>query len=273
MKHNDAFELIVAQAPSVTWSVSVRKNGQEIVGLNSQISLPTASVGKVFLLIAAARALSTGTHSATDRLTLIGEDRVGDSGIWQYLSEPSMSFESACVLVASVSDNCAANVLLRELGLNAVHLESTSRDMPETLMCDQIRDIRLPSDPPAPSMSRTCDLTLLMAEIAHIRKTNDYLAIVETWLSLNTDLSMVASAFSLDPLAHSGVINGMSFFNKTGTDIGVRADAGNFVIDGTSWSYAVTAHWPDGDSTQIGSVLHAMRECGKALWQLAQARN
>ena len=51
------------------------------------------------------------------------------------------------------------------------------------------------------------------------------------WLSANTDLSMVASAFCLDPLAHFEPDRGIMLVNKTGTNAGVRADAGR--VDGT----------------------------------------
>ena len=46
------------------------------------------------------------------------------------------------------------------------------------------------------------------------------------WLSLNADLSMVASAFGLDPLAHRSADHGLLLVNKTGTDGGVRSEVG-----------------------------------------------
>ena len=49
-------------------------------------------------------------------------------------------------------------------------------------------------------------------------------------LRLNTDLSMVAAAFALDPLAHVDVDVGVRLFNKTGTDIGTRADVACAVV-------------------------------------------
>ena len=46
------------------------------------------------------------------------------------------------------------------------------------------------------------------------------------WLGLGCDLSMVASAFNLDPLARTTMTRGFTLVNKTGTAAGVRADVG-----------------------------------------------
>ncbi len=50
------------------------------------------------------------------------------------------------------------------------------------------------------------------------------------WVGTNTDLSMVASAFDLDPLAPAEPDRGVRLVNKTGTISTVRADVG--VVEG-----------------------------------------
>ena len=47
------------------------------------------------------------------------------------------------------------------------------------------------------------------------------------WVAANADLSMVASAFGLDPLAHAEPDRGITLVNKTGTISTVRADVGD----------------------------------------------
>ena len=86
-------------------------------------------------------------------------------------------------------------------------------------------------------------------------------------LRLNTDLSMVAAAFALDPLAHAGEDLGVRLFNKTGTQIGTRADIGVIEArDGpaggsSAVSYAVIARF--GDTAGVRrAVLDAMRAVG-----------
>jgi beta-lactamase class A len=91
------------------------------------------------------------------------------------------------------------------------------------------------------------------------------------WLALGTDLSMVAASFGLDPLAHTEALA-----HKTGTDLGVRADAGVWHRpDGTLVAYAALAQWPvppdaapsgiAEDARLAAMVITAMRELGAAL--------
>ena len=82
------------------------------------------------------------------------------------------------------------------------------------------------------------------------------------WLSLNTDLSMVASAFGLDPLAHRTGDHGILLVNKTGTDGGVRADAGVLRGPRAAVSYAVSMYFADADLTARLAVLDGMRHVG-----------
>ena len=76
---------------------------------------------------------------------------------------------------------------------------------------------------------------------------------MDAWMATSVDLSMVASGFQDDPLAHTGSVR-----NKTGTDDGIRADVG-FRGD---QAYAVLANFAPGDTAV---VMHAMREIGTAL--------
>jgi beta-lactamase class A len=94
-------------------------------------------------------------------------------------------------------------------------------------------------------------------------------ALVSGWLSLDTDLSMVASAFDLDPLAHADPSAPLRLMNKTGTDVGIRADCGLVCTEAHAISYAVLANWDDDEVAVTGAVLAAMREIGTALRRLA----
>ena len=69
---------------------------------------------------------------------------------------------------------------------------------------------------------------------------------------------MVAGAFDLDPLAHTGL------WHKTGTDVGVRADAGTIAWQGRTASYAALCAW-DGRETLVTPVLAAMRAMGELI--------
>jgi beta-lactamase class A len=79
-------------------------------------------------------------------------------------------------------------------------------------------------------------------------------ALIDGWLATSTDLSMVASAFHDDPLAHAHGVR-----NKTGTDDGVRADAGYR----GGLAYAVIANWDPAAGDATAEVMAQMREIGQ----------
>ena len=82
------------------------------------------------------------------------------------------------------------------------------------------------------------------------------------WLSLNSDLSMVASAFGLDPLAHRMPDHSVLLMNKTGTDGGVRSEVGVLRGPRASVAYAVSMYFADTMLTSRLAVLDGMRQVG-----------
>ena len=86
------------------------------------------------------------------------------------------------------------------------------------------------------------------------------------WTAANTDLSMVAAAFALDPLAHTEPDLGLRLWNKTGSDAGVRADVGLVSRGDTAAAYAVLAGWDEARGpTARRHVLDRMRATGEAI--------
>jgi beta-lactamase class A len=223
-------------------------DGRVVFEQNSAIPLSTASVGKVFLLLEVARRFEEGTLRPDEPLCRSAELSVADSGLWQHLRSECLPAEDLAVLVAGVSDNLATNVLLQRVGLAGVQRLSIG----STTLHDRVRDHRSANDEPRLSSGTTAELSALMVEVARHER-------VVRWLSLNTDLSMVASAFGLDPLAHTGMDAGLTLFNKTGTDTGVlRGPAG-------SLAYAVVANWRADGEDRRRQVLRAMRGVGELI--------
>jgi beta-lactamase class A len=84
------------------------------------------------------------------------------------------------------------------------------------------------------------------------------------WLALGADLSMVASAFALDPLAHVTEDLGLRLWNKTGTDAGVRADVGLVRSGQRVVAYAAICSWDDTGATDARrEVLAGLRAVGE----------
>ena len=257
----------------VRWSVCVLgEDGEVLAAHEPSTVLPTASMGKVLLLHTVALAIESGDLDPDEPLTVDPDDSVTDSGLWQHLRARTLPAADVAALVGAVSDNLATNVLLRRIGLDTVDGVRRDLGLDGTRLLDRIRDVRTPVDPPAPSVARADELAGLLLRIEHERAMSPAASQrTRSWLSLGTDLSMVAASFGLDPLAHTDALA-----HKTGTDVGVRADAGAWRRpDGTRVAYAALAHWPPDarrplppaaeDPRDAAAIIAAMRALGAAL--------
>lgn len=247
-------------------SVNELGTGLGLVTIDDRVVLPTASVGKVLLLIEVAARLVEGGSSDLEILDKNSVDAVADSGIWQHLQAPSLPLADLAALVGSASDNLATNVLLEHVGLEAVRRRTESLGIRKTALLDVVRDERGPDDAPQLSVGSTAELAWLFGALARGQLVSQPVSQrVLDWLSLGTDLSLVASAFGLDPLAHRDVDHGVQVINKTGTDAGVRSEAGVLFGPRTAAAYAVTVQFSDTSLQGRLHVLDAMRTIGHDL--------
>ncbi len=272
----DVIDEVVAGTPGVSWSIAIPGLAEHAPGRRMR----TASVGKLLLLIETARQIETGELDPSERLGKDPALAVADSGLWQHLAVEALAVEDLAVLIAAVSDNYATNVLLARVGLDAVATTATALGLRETALHDRVRDRREPHHPPTLSTGAAGELAELMQRIARRdlsaaesdaklttpeEPEREWLSAMPTglsealadrvdgWMATSVDLSMVASGFGADPLAH-----GRGVRNKTGTDDGIRADVGYF----GDRAYAVLAEFAPADTA---AVLQAMGRIGTAL--------
>jgi beta-lactamase class A len=247
----------------VSASVTDLDTGKTLVAIDERIVLPTASIGKILLLVEVSARLTERDFSGYGILDKSPRDAVGDSGIWQHLQAPSLPVADLATLVGATSDNIATNVLLRQVGLDAVRARTESLGLLRTALLDLVRDSRGPDDAPQLSVGSTAELSWLFATLARGEIVDPLTSSrVLGWLSLNSDLSLVASAFGLDPLSHRGTDHGVLLVNKTGTDTGVRSEAGVLRGPRTAVSYAVSVQFNDSGLAARLRVLDALRVVG-----------
>ena len=248
----------------VEWGLCVRDaaSGKVLAAVDADRVHATASVGKVLLLAEVARRIEDGTLDPCEPVTRTLEDAVADSGLWQHLRSDTLPLADAAALIGAVSDNLATNVLVRRVGLEAVRALGASLGLRDTALHDTVRDVRGPEHPPALSTGTASELSWLFAALQRGEVVSAGVsAQVVDWLALDTDLSMVASAFGLDPLAHVDGDRGVLLRHKTGTNVGVRADVG--VVG--PFAYAVLASWDDAAADRRDEVLTRMADVGRAL--------
>ena len=250
----------------VSCSVTDLDTGRTLVAIDERIVLPTASIGKILLLVEVSARLTERDFSGYGILDKSARDAVADSGLWQHLQAPALPVADLGALVGATSDNLATNVLLRQVGLDAVRARTESLGLARTALLDLVRDIRGPDDAPQLSVGSTAELSWLFGalyrgQVVDVPTSQRVLG----WLSLNTDLSLVASAFGLDPLAHRTADHGIQLVNKTGSDAGVRSEAGILHGPRRAVAYAVTVQFRDDSLGRRLRVLDALRTVGTDL--------
>jgi beta-lactamase class A len=240
------------------------QSGELLFSVDDRIVLPTASIGKILLLIEISARLTTRDFSGYGILDKSVRDSVGESGIWQHLQAPALPVADLATLVGATSDNLATNLLLRQVGLEAVRARTESLGLTRTALLDVVRDNRGPDDAPQLSVGSTAELSKLFGALARGEVVDPGTSQrVTGWLSLNCDLSMVASAFGLDPLSHRTPDHSTLLINKTGADVGIRAEAGALKGGRAAVSYAVSVQFDDDNLESRLRVLAAMRAVGE----------
>jgi beta-lactamase class A len=234
-----------------------------LFSIDDHLSVPTASLGKVLLLIEVAARLTQRDISAHGLLDRTVADSAADTGLWQHLQVPTLPVADLAVLVGASSDNLATNVLLRHIGLDAVRARGESLGLHRTFLLDKVRDYRGPDDAPHFSVGSARELATLFRNLAEgsvvdVATSQQVLA----WLGLGSDLSMVASAFGLDPQSHVHSDHGLLLVNKTGSGQGIRSEAGVLRGPRASVAYAVTMRYNDAELTGRLAVLDGMRTLG-----------
>lgn len=221
----------------------------------------TASIGKILLLIEVAIRMADGRLPAGQLVQRAAEDEVADSGLLQYLASKALPAADLAVLVGAVSDNLATNVLLRHVGIPSVMERSRTLGLAHTALHDRVRSARRPSDPPTLSTGTAAELADLLARVhrGEVRSKAVSKQVMH-WLALDTDTSMTAGAFGLDPLAHVEPDRGITLAHKTGTDTGIRCDVGVVTGPKLSIAYAVLADFDDAERDTVLGEMFAIGE-------------
>lgn len=240
--------------------------GRVLFSADDHVVMPTAGVGKVLLLIEVAARLQDPDFNSLTLLERTPADAVAGTGIWQHMQAPTLPIADLAALVGANSDNLATNVLLREIGLDAVRARAESIGLRKTALLDKVRDRRGPDEAPQLSVASANELTWLFSALARGEVVSPAVSQrVIGWLSLGTDLSMVASSFGLDPQSHREADHGILLVNKTGGDVGIRAEAGVLRGPRSSVAYAVFMSFADTRLAARLAVLEGMRAVGTDL--------
>jgi beta-lactamase class A len=261
-----SFDRVLDAAPG-QWSLCIIDGaGAPVYRRDAERVRPTASSAKVLVLLAAAIGIEAGDLDPRETLRRDAVGPVADSGLWQWMDVAALPLVDVAMLVGSVSDNLATNVLLARLGgPGAVMRLARSVGVHGVALHDIVRDVRTDADPSVLSSGTAEGYAAVFHQLGRGEMGGDRVsARVCGWLANGCDLSMVAGAFGFDPLAHAEADRGWRLCHKTGTDVGVRADSGVIAYGARRWAYSCLAHF-DEAAGERDDVLAAMRTVGRSL--------
>ncbi len=248
--------------------VSDLDSGKQVLAGDDHVTMPIGGLGVVPLLIEVAAAFESGSLDALEIVERSDTEPVTVSGIWRNLRAPALPLGDLAILAATAGDPIAVNILLNRVGLHRVRARLESLALRRTAVLDRIRDERGPDDAPHVAVGTTRELAALFSALVNSRVVDAAVsAQVSEWLSLNQDLSLVASATGLDPFAHDHDAHGLLFVNKTGRDRGIRSEAGVLAGPRAGISYAMTVGFDDLSITHRLRVHDAFRTLGVELME------
>jgi beta-lactamase class A len=188
-----------------------------------------------------------------------------NSGLWYLLQADTLSLYDVAALIGAVSDNAATNTLGRVIGLPVVQQHTRALGYERSGLDDIVRWPLPPGAPRTLSHATAEELVRFVTRTATAADLSASSAdTLQRWLGAGMDLSMVAAAFGLDPLAHYYFDRDVWLWNKTGTISTVRADTGLVMSPDRRLAYAVLANWPRGVDAR-DRVLAVMRAAGDEL--------
>jgi beta-lactamase class A len=94
---------------------------EQVAGTNTDLSLPLASIFKLYVLLAVAEGVKAGTVSWNDPLTITKQAKaLGSAGLEELPPGAQVSVRTAAQQMISASDNMATDLLIARLGPGAV---------------------------------------------------------------------------------------------------------------------------------------------------------
>jgi beta-lactamase class A len=241
-----ALDELASTGARVAVRVDDLDRGTTVLAGDDNDTLPVGGVGVVPLLVEVAAAFEDGRLNPLEIFDRAALEQVTLAGVWQHMKAPTLPLADLAVLAASAGDALAANALLSRVGLPAIRTRLEALGLQRSALLDGFRDRRGPDDAPQVALASARDLATLFSALVNSRAVNARVsAQVAEWLSLNTDLSLAASATGLDPFAHDNDDHGLLFVNKTGRDDGVRAEAGVLAGPRAGLAYALIVNFDD----------------------------
>lgn len=265
-----ALDALATSGAQVSVCITDLDRGTVVLAGDDHLVLPIGGLGVVPLLIEVAAGFEARTIEPLEIIERSSLPPVAVGGIWQHLKAPALPLADLAVLAAATGDALAANALLERVGLDAVRTRMEPIGLSRSALMDRFRDERGPDDAPHEALGSAGELAAVFAALVNSQVVSAPVsAQVAEWLSLNHDLSLVASATGLDPFAHDDDRHDLLFINKTGRANGVRAEAGVLAGPRAGVAYALIVCFDDLSIAHRLRAHEAFRTLGLDLMEYA----
>ncbi|CDQ38191.1 MULTISPECIES: serine hydrolase [Virgibacillus] len=191
-----------------------------IIAINEDKQMTAASLVKLPILLEGFRQLENN-HLLEDKLVYIDKDEmVGGAGVINYVSKSHIySYKNLMELMIIVSDNTAANLLLKLFGMAAINQFIKSIDCEQTLISRKFMDVEA-SENGKENYTSAKDMIKLFKLVS---KTNHHLT--------DSSRRMILKILENQQFTHKlpsylDKDKSIRFFHKTGEMPGVSHDAG-----------------------------------------------
>jgi serine-type D-Ala-D-Ala carboxypeptidase (penicillin-binding protein 5/6) len=249
--------LIDAHKGQVAVAIKDLKTGKTFEH-NADVPMPTASLIKFPLMIAAYQAMEDGRLKADDKVTLEEADKVPGSGILtsHFSDGASISLRDAIHLMIVYSDNTATNLVAEQVGLKAAAEQMDKLDCPETKLHSYVyrRDTSI-----FPERSKKYGLGSTTA--ADMVKLLEQLS-EKKLVSEEASDKMLAHMYACESKNQfTRFLPGVKIAHKTGAVEQIRTDAG--LIDGPKGPIAVCVLTDQNEDKRWDERNEAELLCGR----------
>ena len=138
----ERLEQAVDSAGGIVGLAAVDLTDGHSFAINDTFVFPQASAIKIPIMMEIYRQAHEGRFSLTERKPVAVEDQVGGSGSLQFLGDRTseLSVKDLCVLMITLSDNTATNMLIDLIGMENVNTMLRSLDLNETTLQRRMMD-------------------------------------------------------------------------------------------------------------------------------------
>jgi beta-lactamase class A len=111
----------------------------DVVAINADTPVPTASVIKLTVLMEAMEQVRAGKAHLDEKLTLKKDDQVPGSGVLTFFDTPlEVTLKDALTMMVIVSDNTATNLCIDRLGLDNINARIRAMGLKDTYLYKKV---------------------------------------------------------------------------------------------------------------------------------------